>query len=265
MIGSAAKLSFNSFLIYLGPVVLIVWFISIFLLKFVFKKDLKAKPDMEELKQIKPQSLIKDYKKLKRVLFCLAIVILLFFLHNYIHISPSFAALFGAALALLLVRPNVEEVFKDVEWSVLVFFAALFIIVGGLQASGALELLAGNVPAYAKSNLFLTMIILLWSAAIISAIVDNIPFTMAMIPLIQYLAAQGINVAPLWWALTIGAGFGGNGTPIGATANVVVVNLSDKTDNPITLKVWLRSGLIITFISIIIATLWLAVMFRWMR
>lgn len=265
MIGSAAKLSFNSFLIFLGPAVIIIWLVSVFLLKLIFKNDLKTKPRMEELMKINPDDTVRSHKKLKRTLFCLAVVIILFFAHNYIRISPSFVALFGASLALLLIRPNIDTVLKDVEWSVLLFFAALFILVGGLEASGALSLVGGKILFLAKENLFMTVIVLLWSAVIASAIIDNIPFTMAVIPIIQYLAGQGVNAAPLWWALALGAGLGGNGTPIGATANVVVVNLSEKTQTPITFKTWMKSGLIITFASGVIATLWLVLMFEFMK
>jgi len=266
LIGSSAGLSFNSFLVFLGPVVVVTWFVSVFIMKAVFKKELKAKPEIEDIMSINAFAEIKDYGKLKRTLFALGIVIFLFFMHSYVHMSPSFVALFGAAVALILIRPkNIDKILKDVEWSVLIFFASLFIIVGGLEASGVLKLLGSSILGYASSNLLITTIIVLWAAGFISAIVDNIPFTMAVIPLILYLGNQGINVMPLWWALALGAGFGGNGTPIGASANVVVINLSEKTEHPITFKLWLKSGLIVTFVSLIIATLWILLMFKFMK
>lgn len=266
LIGSAAGLSFNSFLIFLGPVVIVTWFVSVFLMKAIFKKELKAKPEIEDIMSMNAFGEIKDYGKLRRTLFALGIVIFLFFMHSYVHMSPSFVALFGAAVALILIRPkNIDKILKDVEWSVLIFFASLFIIVGGLEASGVLKLLGSSILSYASTNLLLTTIVILWGAGLISAIVDNIPFTMAVIPLILYLGNQGINVMPLWWALALGAGFGGNGTPIGASANVVVINLSEKTEHPITFKLWLKSGVIVTFVSLILATLWILVMFRFMK
>ncbi|MFH1453053.1 MAG: ArsB/NhaD family transporter [Armatimonadota bacterium] len=266
LIGTAANISFNAFLIYLGPIVAVTWIISMFLLKKIFKQDLKAKPDLEELMKMNPREALKDNAKLKRTLFCLFLVIILFFLHSSWHLSPSFVAFFGAALALILVRPkNLDEILNDVEWGVLIFFAALFVIVGGLEASGVLKLLGNSILGYAESNLLLTTIIMLWGASIISALVDNIPFTMAVIPLIQYMGSQGINIAPLWWALALGAGFGGNGTPIGATANVVVINLSEKIGKPITFKKWIQSGAIITLISCILATLWMILLFKLMK
>lgn len=266
LIGSAAGLSFNSFLIFLGPVVVVAWFVSVLLMKAVFKKDLKVKPDAEELMKMDPFKALKNHSKLKRTLFALGIVIFLFFMHSYVRMSPSFVALFGAAVALILIRPkNIDEILKDVEWSVLIFFTSLFITVGGLEASGVLKLLGGSILGYASSNLLLTTIIVLWASGFISAIVDNIPFTMAVIPLILYLGNQGINVMPLWWALALGAGFGGNGTPIGASANVVVINLSEKTEHPITFKLWLKSGAVVTFVSLILATLWVMLMFKFMK
>ena len=152
----------------------------------------------------------------------------------------------GAAAALLWVRPDVEETLREVEWSVLLFFAALFVLTGGLAASGVLSRLAALLAEPAQNNPLAASLALLWAAALISAVVDNIPFTIAMIPVIQELSGLGVAVLPLWWALALGAGLGGNGTPIGATANVITVALSKKTHTPITTPVWLRSGLPVT-------------------
>jgi Na+/H+ antiporter NhaD/arsenite permease-like protein len=169
----------------------------------------------------------------------------------------------GAALALILVRPNPDDILHDVHWSVLLFFGALFVVVGGIEKAGILDLVATRISSLATGNLMVTCIVIIWVSAILSAIVDNIPFTMAMIPVIQYLETQGINVTPLWWALAMGVGFGGNGTPIGSTANVVTVAISEKTDHPITFKIWIKSGSQVMFATCVMATIIMIVLFRY--
>jgi Na+/H+ antiporter NhaD/arsenite permease-like protein len=174
-------------------------------------------------------------------------------------------ALLGAAVALFWVQPDVEEVLKEVEWSVLLFFAALFVAVGGIEASGLLHMLAKRVTALAGENLLLTGVALIWVAAVVSAIVDNIPFTIVMIPIIQDLGMTGINVTPLWWALALGAGFGGNGTPIGSTANVVTVAISEKTRTPITARIWMRTGLPVMVVTCLVGTVLFVLGFDFMQ
>ena len=244
LIGSAAGFQFNDFLIHLGPIVLVTTLAVLFLLRVLFRKELSEQPrNIEALMTLDETTAIKDRVALNRILIVLVCVIILFFLEGMSHFKPAFAALLGAAAALLWVRPDVEEVFKNIEWAVLLFFAALFVAVGGVESSGLLGLLAGQISSLANQNLLLTAIILLWFSALASAVIDNIPFTIIMIPLIQQLGDSGLHVAPLWWALALGAGFGGNGTPIGSTANVLVVSISEKTRAPITTAIWTRTGL----------------------
>lgn len=150
---------------------------------------------------------------------------------------------------------------KEVEWSVLMFFAALFVTVGGIEGSGLLNVLAGQVTTLATQDLLLAGIVLIWGAALLSAVVDNIPFTIVMIPIIQDLAGTGMDVTPLWWALALGAGFGGNGTPIGSTANIVTVSVSEKTRTPITSLVWMRVGLPVMVATCLVGTILYALLF----
>jgi Na+/H+ antiporter NhaD/arsenite permease-like protein len=151
-----------------------------------------------------------------------------------------------------------------VEWSVLLFFAALFVTAGGLEASGVLGSFADSIVGLARANLLVASLLLLWVAALTSAVVDNIPFTIAMIPVIQQLGNLGINTSPLWWALALGAGLGGNGTPIGSTANVIIVTFSEKTHTPITSRIWLRSGSLVMLATCIVTSLLFALLFGWM-
>jgi Na+/H+ antiporter NhaD/arsenite permease-like protein len=199
-------------------------------------------------------------------LIVLAFVILLFFVHHIFHLSPSFIALGGAAAALLWVRPHdVAKIFEHVEWSALIFFAALFVMVGGLEAAGVLDRAAQAVTQTSHISPVLLGVIMIWVTAVLSAIVDNIPITIALIPVIQGMEASGINVQPLWWALAFGVGFGGNGTIIGATANVVVVSLSEKTPTPITAAMWSRRGLPVMLTSCTVSSIFYALFFPLFR
>ncbi len=257
MIGSAAGFSFNDFLTHLAPIVLFAWFVTIFTLKFVFRKEMSCKPkNINELMKMEERSALKDLKTLKKVGLVLAIVVVLFFLHSAFHMPPSMVALVGAALALVLVVPtrDPQPVLEKVEWSVLLFFAALFVVVGGLEHAGVLEYFASGIDILAKGNIVVVALVILWVSAIASAIVDNIPFTVAMIPVIKHLEAQGVPVELLWWSLALGVGFGGNGTPIGSTANIVVVSKSEQTDNPITFRKWIKSGFISMIATLCVAS-----------
>jgi Na+/H+ antiporter NhaD/arsenite permease-like protein len=186
--------------------------------------------------------------------------------HHRLHVYPAFVALIGLALAVALLRPKPELLLSEVNWSVLVFFAGLFVIVGGVESSGLFDLIGDSIAGMAKdpAALLITALSLMWIAAILSAIVDNIPFTVAMVPIILGLESQNVNVTPLWWALAIGVGLGGNGTHIGATANVVVVAVSEECGIPdarISPRKWLRTGLPTMFVSLIAASLVYAVFF----
>ncbi len=248
----------SRYTIYAWPAALLVLWVA-------FRRELAMKPkNIEAFLHLNEQEALEDPLGMRKILIVLVAVILLFFLHGALSLKPATIALGGAAAALLWVRPDIEEALKQIEWSVLLFFAGLFVITGGLEAAGVLRLLADIVAGPAQTNLLGASLLLLWLAAIVSAVVDNIPFTIALIPVIQELGALGIGVAPLWWALALGAGLGGNGTPIGATANVVTVALSAKTRTPITTRIWVRSGLPVMLVTCVIASLLFALFFGWM-
>jgi Na+/H+ antiporter NhaD/arsenite permease-like protein len=265
LIGSAANLGFNDFLIRLAPIVVVAWVGALLALRFLFRDELAKDPeDADALQFLSEKESLKDGGSLKKILIVLVGVIVMFFLHTFLHISPAFAALAGAAAALLWVQPDIEELLKEVEWTVLLFFGALFVIVGGVEASGLLGMAAGQITSIAESGGVMSGIILIWAAAAMSAIVDNIPFTIVMIPIIQNLGTLGIDIGPLWWALALGAGFGGNGTPIGSTANIITIKLSERTRHPITTKLWLRTGLPVMIIVCVIGTILYALTYRFM-
>ena len=265
MIGSAAGLSFTDFLVHLAPIVIVAWLVALLLLRFLFRRELAQKPrNIEALSKLDENVALHDRGSLIKILIVLGGVILLFFLHNWLHLQPGFVALLGASVALAWVQPDVDQVLKDVEWSVLLFFAALFVTVGGLQSSGLLNWLAQDITALASQRLLLTGVVLIWASALLSAAVDNIPLTIVMIPIIMDVGATGVDITPLWWALALGAGFGGNGTPIGSTANIVTIAVSEKTASPITAKIWMKTGLPVMVATCLVATILYVLTFRFM-
>ena len=170
-------------------------------------------------------------------------------------LTHSFIALLGAGIVMVLVRPNVDEIMKDIEWSILVFFMCLFILVGGLEKAGFLGMIAERIGALASVNFNLAKISMLWVSAISASLVDRIPFTAAMVPIIKQVGALGINVESLWWILALGVGFGGNGTPIGSIVGVVGLSMSEKTNTPIDFKIWLKTATVIMLVTIIFVSL----------
>ncbi|HHT9124887.1 MAG TPA: SLC13 family permease [Candidatus Brocadiia bacterium] len=265
MIGTAANLSFNDFLVKLFPIVMLIWVSSVVLLKFVFRKELREKPrNIEALLKLDEKQALKDPKSLKKILFSLAIVLVLFFIHHIFHFQSSFVALIGAAISFLWVRPHPDEILKEVEWTVLLFFACLFVVVGGVEKTGLLDVAAEQIGHHATGSLIVTTLIIIWVSAFLSAIIDNIPFTMAMIPVLQHLETQGINITPLWWALALGVGFGGNGTPIGSSAGVVTMAMSERTKFPITFRNWFKSGSILMIANCIFASILVVVFFKFL-
>jgi len=263
LIGSAAGFSFNDFLIHSLPIVVVAWIAALLLLRFLFRDELSKYPqNAEAVMSLNPAESLDDPKTARRILIVLGTAILLFFVHHILHISPSFIAVSAAAVALIWVQPDIQETFKKVEWSVLIFFSALFVMVGGLEAAGVLESIVGLMERLSGIPPIWFGVSLLWIVAVLSAVVDNIPITIALIPVIRGLGASGMDVDPLWWALAFGAGFGGNGTIIGSTANIIVASLSEKTRTPITSSLWNRRGLPVMLVTCAIASVLYIVFYK---
>ena len=256
LIASAAGLSFNDFLTHALPIVTVVWLISVLLLCYLFRSDLTVNPsNVEAMLRLSPSQTLKDSATAWRTLAMLGAAILVFFLEDFLDLYPAFIALSAAGAALVWVRPNVQQMLQRIEWSVLLFFAALFMMVGGLEAAGVLSHLASLLAVAKGMPPVLFGIALLWVVALLSAVVDNVPITIALIPVVKSLGTTGMAIGPLWWALAFGAGFGGNGTIIGATANIVVTSLSERTRTPITAKLWNRKGLPVMLVTCIVASI----------
>ncbi len=263
MIGSAAGFSFNDFITHLAPIVVVTWIATLLTLKFVFRRALAQKPEnIEALLRWNAKSALKDVKTCKKTLCVLGFVIVLFFFHHMLNMPAMMVALIGAALALILnySKKDPQPILAKVEWSVLLFFTSLFVLVGGLEHTGALRYVASLVMKLTTGNMLVAALAILWVSALMSAVVDNIPFTIAMIPIILNLKSMGVPVDLFWWSLALGVGFGGNATPIGSTANIVVVSKSEQTDEPITFAIWLKSGMITMLITCTIASAALVVL-----
>ncbi len=264
MIGSFAHLTFNDFVINLTPVIFIILVVNVFVMKFYFGKEYKkGKVDNvnELLEKLKEEYKITDAKLLKYSLFVLGFVILLFITHGMLHMEPSIAAMAGAALILLISGADISEIMeKEVEWATLVFFMMLFIIVGAAVETGFISMIATWVKDLSGNSMVLAIIFVMWVSAFASAIVDNIPFTATMLPVVAYLS-QTIPHAgnTLWWALSLGACLGGNGTLIGASANVVTAGLAERAGYPITFGYFLKVGGPAMIISVIISMVWLLI------
>jgi Na+/H+ antiporter NhaD/arsenite permease-like protein len=256
IIGSAAGLSFNDFLVNSLPVVIGVWIVGLFVLRYLLRKELTVDPARyKDLERLDPKKEIRDSVTARRTLIVSGAVVVLFVLQSPLHMAPAMIAFTGAAAILLWVRPDVHDTVQRVEWSVLMFFAGLFVMVGGLEAAGVLEKVAESLVGLKGVDPVLVGITLIWVVGLLSAVVDNIPITIAIIPVILGLRSEGIDVDALWWALAFGAGLGGNGTVIGASANVVVVTLSERTERPITSAYWTKRGLPIMLVTLVVVSL----------
>lgn len=256
LIGSAAGLTFTDFLTHSLPIVVIVWLTALGILLLLFRKELKAQPsNLDALMELNERDALKDPRSTKKAIVILGVMIITFLFEELLQIRPAMVALGGATAALVWIRPPIKETLRRVQWDVLVFFTALFIMIGGMEAAGVFDGF-GAVALHLKSlPPVLLGLILLWTVSLLSAVVDNVPITIALIPVIQSLGEAGLPTGPLWWALVFGAGFGGNGTIIGSTANVVVASLSEKTRNPITSIVWNKRGLPVMIGTTLMASL----------
>jgi Na+/H+ antiporter NhaD/arsenite permease-like protein len=268
MIGSAANIDFNMFITHMGPTVAVSFVASLLLMKFLFRKDLKAQvQNLEHLMREDETLYLKDRKLLKKSMVVLIGVIALFVVHGSLQIEPSVIAIGGAAVLLVLTRANPEKVFHEVDWPTLLFFTGLFVIVGTAEHSGMIDILSNAAINITGGDPWLTFLMIIWLSAIASAFVDNIPFTATMIPLIETLNLDpniasvfgDFAVSPLWWALALGADFGGNGTLIGSSAGVVAAGVSEKNGHPISFNRWFKVGFPFMIVTTAIGTVILAI------
>lgn len=264
MIGSAAGIDFNTFLIHMGIIVLVAWIATLASQKWLFRKELAVIPEKQDFSG---QGEIKDPSTWYASVAVLGGMVVLFILHHSLDWEPWFVAAIGLTLLVFIAhKTELDESFKEVEMTLLMFFISLFVVVGGVEQSHFLEYLGQYIRPFVESDLLVASIVLMWMAAILSAMIDNIPFTAAMVPIILGMEQQGINVTPLWWSLAIGVGMGGNGTHLGSTANVFIVTLSERLAKDtgddslrITPGLWFRKGTPVMLLTLVTSsiTMWL--------
>ena len=267
MIASAVKeLDFMAFISNLALPCVVIFVITIGLLLLIFRRELVCDPKVQQrIMKIKTQGLIRSKPLLRKCLFTLVVTIALFCLHGQIPgwtLESGTVAVVGASLLMLMVMPRREKVLElilsKVEWTTIFFFIGLFVLVGGLEVNGIIKWLAAGTMDLTGGDHTVTTISILWLSAIMSAFVDNIPFVATMIPLIQDMGAMGYsNLEPLWWALSLGACLGGNGTVIGASANVVALSLARKHGLSVSFWQFMKVGFPLMLLSIVISTVYL--------
>ena len=262
MIGSAVKeLTFVAFIDNLAPIAILNLILVILIMEVIYKKGLHTTPELQaELMAMNEKKSLKDHNLLKKSLFVLTLVILGFFTHAITHIESSMIALAGGFLLLLLAGGShhlVESSMKAVEWATIFFFIGLFIAVGGLIETGIIGSLASKAVELTGGDVTATSLLVLWLSALVSAVLDNIPFVATMIPLIQNMGAMGIdNLEPIWWSLALGACLGGNGTLVGASANLIVAGMAAERGVKITFINYLKIGFPLMILTIITSTVY---------
>ena len=258
IIWSAAGFSFNNFLQYSLPVVFISWIFVLSYIRFMYRKQWNHPQKwLRALMKMDASKCLQSKIILRKSLIILAWVVFWFFCHGMLDLPPSAIAMIGAAVLLTWVSPHKDpkSIFKKVELSVLVFFLALFVLVGWLESAGILRELSEYMIGFADENLLLTALVVLWVSALLSALVDNIPMTVAMIPILSYLQLQSVaSVDLLWWALVFGVWFWWNASPIWTTTGVIVMAKSESNKTPISSKDWFQVGLPAAIISLIFAS-----------
>ena len=272
MIGSAVRLSFNDFLVNLAPITPLIMLCTLFVIYFVWGKGLETTQEARDrVMRFREAEAITDKGLLKKSLFVLVLVVLFFVLAHPLRLEPATIAMFGAGLLLLLNNlgqgadhqsEDVHKSFGEVEWVTIFFFVGLFIVVSGIEHAGLLQMLADWVIRMTGGDMAVTSISILWIAAVASAIVDNIPFVATMIPMIQSMAPTfggAENLMPLWWALALGACLGGNGSLVGASANLIVAGFAERAGHRIHFLRFMKVAFPLMLLSIVISTgyIWL--------
>jgi Na+/H+ antiporter NhaD/arsenite permease-like protein len=275
MIGSAVKLSFNDFLLNLAPITPLIMVATLVVIYLVWGKGMRASSEARHrVMSFNEKEAITDVRLMKQSLFVIALVVLGFMSAHTLHLEPATIAMMGAALLLLITSigdsaeeqsENVHKSFGEVEWVTIFFFVGLFILVHGIEHAGLLEIMANRVLALTGGDIGVTALAILWVSAVASAIVDNIPFVATMIPLIKSMAPTfggAENLMPLWWSLALGACLGGNGSLVGASANLIVAGFAERAGHRIKFLRFMLLAFPMMIMSILIATVY--VYFRYL-
>ena len=262
LIASAGNLDFAEFAAHMTPPAVVSTGLVLVAVRWMFRSRLVADPQRAAaLATLDPADAITDRRGMYIGLGVLALTITGFMVHGAMGWEPATVAVAGAALLMLLTRPDVHEVYNEVEWASVLFFVGLFMVVGGLVALGVLDAVADFALELTQGNVGATAFLIMWLSAILSAVVDNIPYTATMLPVVQRLTEEGLNPDNvLWWSLAIGADFGGNATIIGASANVILAGISEREGHRIRFVEFMKYGIPVTIGTLIIGTIWV-----WLR
>ena len=263
MIGMAVKeLDFVAFLVNLAPIALLNLILVLFVMDVLYRKSLKTQPELQaKIMAMDERKSLTNMSLLYRCLFVLVLVILGFFTHSITHIESSLIALTGGFFILLLAGGSskvVETALRKVEWPTIFFFIGLFIAVGGLIETGLINDMATKAVALTAGDVTMTSLLVLWLSALVSSVLDNIPFVATMIPLIENMGQMGVtNLEPAWWSLALGACLGGNGTLVGASANLIVVAMAAERGVKITFMSYLKVGFGVMLMTIVVSTIYI--------
>jgi Na+/H+ antiporter NhaD/arsenite permease-like protein len=267
LIGSYARISFNDFLSNLTPGVLLAMVSLIIYSEFAYRSELRGEDASSIsgllLEKLAQRARITEPGHLKKAGVVGAAMLALFILGEHVHLVPAVTALMGATALLVWIRPDIEEMIEAVDWTTLVFFMALFIVVGGVQEVGLISFIADGIGRLVGGNLLAAILVVTWLSALLSTVIPNIPFTAAMLPVIGYLTVTvpGAQTKVLFYCLSVGSAMGGNGSLIGASANMVTAGIADRAGYPITYAHFFRRGFPAMLITVALATLWLILHF----
>jgi Na+/H+ antiporter NhaD/arsenite permease-like protein len=260
LIGSAGRLDFASFMVNLTPIVLVVFAALLVLMRFLFRGSLAVNARVREtLMALDESEVLSDTRTMRLALAVIAATMGGFLVHGALGLEAATIALLGATVLLLFGKMEPGPVLREIEWPTLFFFVGLFMLVSGVVHTGIIDGAARELLELTRGDHTVTVLTMLWMSGVASGIVDNIPYTATMVPLVQNLGRQGMPIEPLWWSLALGADLGGNATLIGASANVVVASLAARAGHRIRFTTFLKYGLVVTLMSMLLSSayLWL--------
>ncbi len=270
VIGSYAGLGFNQFLVHMMPIAVISTLVLMGVVYFFYRRDYAAvnrMPSQALLMRLEDDARITDPETLKRSLLVVGAMLVLFFTGEFFHMPPSVASLIGATVLLVWVHPDVEEMLSEVDWTTLMFFICLFIMVGGVQEVGLIRWITDLIATAAGSDLGIASQVIIWLSAAASAIVNNIPFTTAVLPIAAFLTqtVPGAGNQVLYWCLSMGANLGGNATYIGSAPNVVAVGILERAGYRVSFVDWLKIGIPVSLATVLASTVWVWVRYFWLK
>lgn len=257
LIGSAANLGFNDFLLNLTPVILVIMFVFVVTVILMMREKMRVSNEVKaKIMALDDTRAIRDKKLLIKCFFVLGLTLFAFLIHESLGLGPASVALAGATVLMVITGEDIEKLFKTVEWPTIFFLIGLFIIVSGVIQVGAVNLVAKKSVDFTDGNMKLTTFIVLWISAVFSSVIGSVSNAVALIPVVKSIAVHFADAKPLWWALAMGTCLGGNGTIIGAPANIIVAGLAAKNGSPISFKEFLKYGFIFVLESMIICTIY---------